>query len=61
VKEGMNIVKRDVNIAIQRMANTAAPSCPPAPEISCVSTTFFVILLAAQMVVLIIVLVFRCV
>ena len=59
VRESLNIVKGDVNIAVQQIANQGAPSCPPAPEVNFVSTTFFVILLAVQMVALVVVLIFR--
>lgn len=47
VKEGLNIVKRDIGVAAQRLA--AQPTCPPQQGGGCVTTSIFVVVMAVQL------------
>lgn len=63
MKESLNLVRRDLSTANQRLAQgtTGGQAQVQCPEVTsnCVSTTIFVVLLAIQMIILISYLMYR--
>lgn len=51
VKEGLNIIKRDISVTAQRLAAQPVTSCPTNQP--CVSTTIFAVFMVIQMVIMI--------
>lgn len=51
VKEGLNMIKRDISVTAQRLAAQPVTSCPTNQP--CVSTTIFAVFMVIQMVIMI--------
>ena len=51
VKEGLNLIKRDISVTAQRLAAQPVTSCPTAQP--CLSTTIFAVFMVIQMVIMI--------
>lgn len=55
VKEGLNMIKRDISVTAQRLASQ--PACPTSQP--CLSTTIFAVFMVIQMIVMIAYFVYR--